>query len=66
MNLDDLEAEAAAIRNELASCLASANQTHLTLISFGRRLGRLEERIDQARIDAGTYDDRGEGSHLPG
>lgn len=64
MTLDELEAEAVQIRHELAEYLSMANQAHLSLVIFGKRLGRLEERIDALRADACM--DRCEGSTSDG
>jgi hypothetical protein len=63
-NLDALEGEAAQLRNEIAEALSRANQAALCLISLGRRLGRLEERIEEARSPA-VYCDRHEGTMAP-
>lgn len=65
-----LEGEAAQLRNEIAEYLSMANQASLSLVSFGRRLGRLEDRIDLARhelIEAakGDYCDHHEGNLSP-
>lgn len=65
--LDALEGEATRLRHDIAEYLSMANRASLTLVSFGRRLGRLEDRIDVARAElieaaAGLYQDRHEGS----
>ncbi len=66
-----LENEAATLRNEIAEYLSMANQASLSLVSFGRRLGRLEDRIDSTRAElveaaAGLYCDHHEGNLSPG
>ncbi len=66
-----LEGEATQLRHEIAEYLSMANQASLSLVSFGRRLGRLEDRIDTARAElveaaAGFYCDHHEGNLSPG
>jgi hypothetical protein len=70
MNASDrllaLEGEATLLRNEIAECLARANQMGISLTLFGKRLGRLEERIDTARHELSSdYSDRHEGNMNP-
>jgi hypothetical protein len=65
-----LEAEATQLRNEIAEYLSMANQASISLVSFGRRLGRLEDRIDHTRAElvdaaAGLYCDHHEGNMTP-
>ncbi len=61
LDLAALEAEAANIRAELSAFLYSASSAHLSLVSFGRRLGRLEERIERALAASPAAYDRHEG-----
>jgi hypothetical protein len=61
-----LEGEATLLRNEIASYLSMAQQASLSLTLFGKRLGRLEERIDSTRAElGGEYCDRAEGNMHP-
>ncbi len=71
LRLAALEGEAALLRTQIAEALSMANQASLTLVSFGRRLGRLEDRIDSTRAElveaaAGFYCDHHEGNLSPG
>jgi hypothetical protein len=65
MNLSDLEAEEALIRREIAEYLTMANQAHVCLVTFGQRLGRLEERMDALRAERPDFGDRCEGRFGP-
>jgi hypothetical protein len=65
-----LEGEATLLRHEIASYLSMANQASLSLTLMGKRLGRLEERIDSTRAElveaaAGDYCDKHEGCMHP-
>ncbi len=49
--LDLLEFEAARMRVEIAENIATAQEVALRAINYGRRLGRLESEIEQARAE---------------
>lgn len=66
-----LEGEADRLRNEIAEYLSMANQASLSLVSFGRGLGRLEDQIEGTRAELieaarGDYCDHHEGNLSPG